>query len=464
MNLEVQRLEPLIEPLMIEPPPRSFQAPRVGQTISMPNYPVSAADPASEIASRARSFFAKGDFEAAAGEYERLAEMRPGTLSYCLLGGASYSAGDLKGSAAAYRKAIKAAQKARRAGHPVPREIEAIAHCGLGIDLILLGTLDEALTEFRTLVKANPQDTLAYYLLGDVHALRGHRQLAIDAYEKVLELNSNLTEPFLYIAKLYTELGKSSQTRQDQFFSKAIETYRRLLEVWPDSAAAQNNIGVLLFWLGDTGAAITAYERVLELDPTDPEARTNLGAAYLDARRFSEAKEAFETAIKQTKHRGANEVRGRDLAWRQHLGLAAALDHLYEQQAIGRKDSALLVAAESALVQLTALDSLNALSHHLLGVVRAELGDLENAQRDLLRAVQLDPENQEVQAALQKVMAARYAPGQPGDEAEERRVRETLQVLNTLLEGDEEEQTETFARLKQALEEDRLSERRLFSD
>ena len=37
-----------------------------------------------------------------------------------------------------------------------------------------------------------------------------------------------------------------------------------------------------------------------------------------------------------------------------------------------------------------------------------------------------------------------------------------LQALDTLLEGDEEEQRETFAYLKKALDEDRPSSRKLF--
>jgi hypothetical protein len=42
-------------------------------------------------------------------------------------------------------------------------------------------------------------------------------------------------------------------------------------------------------------------------------------------------------------------------------------------------------------------------------------------------------------------------------------IEERLASLRVLLEGDEQEQRETFAFLKEALEEDRLSSRRLFS-
>jgi len=41
-------------------------------------------------------------------------------------------------------------------------------------------------------------------------------------------------------------------------------------------------------------------------------------------------------------------------------------------------------------------------------------------------------------------------------------IQETVRSLKSLLEGDEEEQRETFEYLKQALDEDRPSNRRLF--
>ena len=41
-------------------------------------------------------------------------------------------------------------------------------------------------------------------------------------------------------------------------------------------------------------------------------------------------------------------------------------------------------------------------------------------------------------------------------------IQTTVRALRALLEGDEEEQRETFAYLKQVLDEDRFSTRRLF--
>jgi hypothetical protein len=50
----------------------------------------------------------------------------------------------------------------------------------------------------------------------------------------------------------------------------------------------------------------------------------------------------------------------------------------------------------------------------------------------------------------------------PEGAGSQERIQATVRALRTLLEGDEAEQRETFAYLKQVLDEDRFSTRRLF--
>ena len=50
----------------------------------------------------------------------------------------------------------------------------------------------------------------------------------------------------------------------------------------------------------------------------------------------------------------------------------------------------------------------------------------------------------------------------PEGASSQERIQTTVRALRTLLEDDEEEQCETFAYLKQVLDEDRFSTRRLF--
>jgi hypothetical protein len=64
-------------------------------------------------------------------------------------------------------------------------------------------------------------------------------------------------------------------------------------------------------------------------------------------------------------------------------------------------------------------------------------------------------------------MAITPQPNPTAEEAPEgvnsqERIQTTVRTLRALLEGDEEEQPETFAYLKQVLDEDRFSTRKLF--
>ena len=60
-------------------------------------------------------------------------------------------------------------------------------------------------------------------------------------------------------------------------------------------------------------------------------------------------------------------------------------------------------------------------------------------------------------------MRSSYAAGEALELASQpEKIRAVVRSLRTLLEGDKQEQRETFAYLKQALDEDRPSNRKLF--
>jgi tetratricopeptide (TPR) repeat protein len=59
--------------------------------------------------------------------------------------------------------------------------------------------------------------------------------------------------------------------------------YRRALELDPQLAAAETNLGQIDWAVGDKPAARLRWEKALELDPGQPEARFNLGNWYDDA-------------------------------------------------------------------------------------------------------------------------------------------------------------------------------------
>jgi superkiller protein 3 len=443
------------EPLSFDPPPFLAVAASMAGGAAIPDYAVVPGSPAAEAYFRAREFDSIGDWDRAREAYRRLAEISRDLISYFLFGAASYRIDDLEAAGAAYRKAAKAAQKARKDGDLVPADIEAMTYFGLCLVHLRYGRLDEALREIRAAVRLNEHDKVGYFLLGYIQVLRGQMDLAVSAYERAIQIDSNFREAYLYLSKLYA--NQASRTGRREYLSKAVATLERLVQYFPNTDV-YNNTGVLLGRIGNMASAMEAYQKAVELDPFNLLALSNLGTAYLAVGRAADAKKTFERAIESFQDASS---RGELLA-RQYLGLGVAMVRVYQEESA--RNLALLHEAQGAYERSIEIDPGNAIAHSNLAAVHAELGNLEAAQSELTRAVQLDPEDEQARGGLAHILALRYSPEDPSEEKGSERIRRSLDLLDNLLEGDEEEQRQTFASLKKSLEENRLSNRRLFSD
>ena len=77
----------------------------------------------------------------------------------------------------------------------------------------------------------------------------------------------------------------------------AIASYRAAIHANPISADAHNNLGALLYEIGQTDQAVLEYERALQLNPDLSEAHNNLGVALLSTGRTTQAVAQFRHAV-----------------------------------------------------------------------------------------------------------------------------------------------------------------------
>ncbi len=73
--------------------------------------------------------------------------------------------------------------------------------------------------------------------------------------------------------------------------------FRKALQLAPDFAEAQVNLGLLLEQQNHGDAAEACYRRSIELNPTYPQTHLNLGALLAGSKRFEEAEAAYSQAI-----------------------------------------------------------------------------------------------------------------------------------------------------------------------
>jgi len=80
-------------------------------------------------------------------------------------------------------------------------------------------------------------------------------------------------------------------------FSKAIEAYQKVIELDPNYVEAYNNLGIIYQTTGDAKSALGAYQKATEINPKYVKGYNNLGLLFLLEGRYEEALEAFQKAL-----------------------------------------------------------------------------------------------------------------------------------------------------------------------
>ena len=423
------------------------------------------ASEAQEALERAKACEANGDLRGAAEAYRILARLKPTPEAHLVLGGIYFQLGDYQRMASAMTRSLDSFRKARKRSRPAAPETEVGAYYGLALAHTLMGKTNRALAEVTSAVRLNAKDAGVRLLSGYIRELSGQWEAAIEEYEETTRLDPQLEDPYLHVGNIHAGLADqmADESRRREHHDAAIAAYRAFLNRFPNSnsSVVHNNIGVLLSRVGRYDAALDEYIAAVEADPQNMAAASNLGLAYIACGRFEEAVQAYERSFMVWERgRGtlSDEQGGHILN-----GLGMALAKQYEQGA--PPDADILDRAETALLKAIELNPRNSDARNNLGTIYAESGGWEEAENQFDAILHYDPQNMQAQSALHDIAIRRYSPGPPDDPKEQERIRKTLRLLGRLREeGDEEEQRETFARLKQALEEDRLLGRRLFSE
>ncbi len=156
----------------------------------------------------------------------------------------------------------------------------------------------------------------------------------------------------------YNNLGQRFQQQGEH--KKAIDQFKKALAINPNFPGALNNIGVCYGKIGEYSLAEQALQKALSLKKDDVYAMNNLAIMYMETSRFDTAREYAEMAVR-TEPSYAN-------------------------------------------------------GHLTLGSVLATLGNLDRAEQEFARALELDPTNRRAQMNLEKVRSekSRGAGSHPG--------------------------------------------------
>jgi tetratricopeptide (TPR) repeat protein len=124
--------------------------------------------------------------------------------------------------------------------------------------------------------------------LGIAYGKKGEYDRAIEAFRKALELKPDLYEAWNNLGVAYDAKGE---------YDRAIEAYCKALELKPDLHEAWYNLGVAYGMKREHDQAIEALHKALELQPDDPQAWNDLGVAYGIKGEYDQAIKACRKAL-----------------------------------------------------------------------------------------------------------------------------------------------------------------------
>jgi len=335
---------------------------------------------------------AQGKPAEAEASYRQALGLRPQMVeAHADLGIALAQQGRLDEAAGSLRQAL-----ALRPQHPE-------AHSNLGVILNQAGRPDEAAGHLQEALRLRPDYAEAYNNLGTVYQGQARLADAAACYRKALQLQPQYTQaqqnlqgvlqsvagpapvpltarpatlPVDDPARQYNVRG--IHLAQERRWDEAVACFREAIRLRPDYTDAHNNLGNVLYLLGNLDEAIPCYEEALRHTPDHAGACSNLGEVLRQKGRLADGLRYCARAV---------ELQPNLASAQNHLGLALSAGERFEE--------ALPHCQEAVRLQPDLAEA-----HHGLGHVLLQLRRVDEAVAALQTALRLKPELAEAHTSL----------------------------------------------------------------
>lgn len=135
-----------------------------------------------------------------------------------------------------------------------------------------MGDLDDAIATYKEILDITPEDCSIWTQIGDAQKVQADRMKAN---------GGSAPDKAAYDAKI----------------KAAIDAYTKVTDLCPDSLAAYNTLGELLFNTGDMDGAAGIYTKVLAKDPSKLDIASRLGYIYMQGKEYAKAIPIYEKLL-----------------------------------------------------------------------------------------------------------------------------------------------------------------------
>ncbi|MCS6860245.1 MAG: tetratricopeptide repeat protein, partial [Abditibacteriales bacterium] len=237
----------------------------------------------------------------------------------------------------------------------------------------------EAIEKCLISLRRQPDHPETHYTLGLNYNALGRHDEAIWHFEKAIAAGQTFAIGISDLSvsgyKAYFSIGQAYMAKKD--YTRAIESFRRAVEMQPGFVPAQFHLGVMCAEVGRTEEAKAALECVLSREPAHIEACERLADLYAREGRLADAIALYERLLAENPDCEAA-----------HCNLGNLLSAVDIERAIVHYRRAL------------ALNPQRAETHNNLGVALARCGELAQAEEHYLTALRLQPNYAEAHSNL----------------------------------------------------------------
>jgi len=157
-----------------------------------------------------------------------------------------------------------------------------------------LGSWDEAIAYYQSLINSNPNSAEAYQLLADALVEKGDLDPALQHYQKVKELEPEAKDAGNKLGKVYYLQGEELEKEGKK--EEAIAAYRRAVQFNADVDVVYQKLGEILVERQEWEEAVTVNRKATELNPDFSWSYNNLGNALKAVEKWEEAAAAYRRA------------------------------------------------------------------------------------------------------------------------------------------------------------------------
>jgi tetratricopeptide (TPR) repeat protein len=239
------------------------------------------------------------------------------------------------------------------------------------------------------------RDAEFYFKEGLAYDRQGQYDQAIAAYNRALEMNPT------WPSGIYNCRGNAYSAKGE--YDRAIEDYTKAIELNPKEAVAFYNRGNIYFKKGEYLQAIADYNKAIEIHPNYAQAQENIALIYYQQGEVEKAIAEYRAAIKSYSYlQDYYKDRKQDYTYINHKLAQASNNIAWFSAQIGQNLDEALQFAKKAV-------ELEPIASHLdtLGYVHYKRGEYQEAEKEILRALELEPKNEEYQKHLEEIQTAK---------------------------------------------------------